>query len=73
MNFLLRLRTYRFNIRINTPADGVISWHGDKIQYGSVRFTMTKLRRMIYGLVNQLWLRLRRDILLLDINDKGEL
>jgi superfamily II DNA helicase RecQ len=73
MNFLLRLRTYGFNIRMNTPADGAISWHGDEIQCGSVRFTMAKLRRMIHGLVEQLWLRLRRDILLLDVTGQGEI
>lgn len=33
---------------------------------------MSQLRRMVHGLVNQLWTRLLRDVLLLDVDDMGK-
>jgi len=38
-------------IRMNTPADGAISWDGDQINYGGIHFRMHQLRSMIHGLV----------------------
>ena len=73
MNFLLRLRTYGRTIRINSSEDGVISWHRDKVQCGSVRFTISALQSMVYGLVDSTWTELRRNLLLLDVNNRGKI
>ena len=73
MNFLLRLRPYGRTIRMNSSEDGVIRWHRDEVQCGSVRFTMSALRSMVHGLVDSTWTELRRNLLLLDVNDRGEI
>jgi superfamily II DNA helicase RecQ len=73
MNFIFKLRTYGMTIRMNTPADGAISWDGDQINCGGIHFRMHQLRSMIHGLVvstrEQLW----RELLFLDVDDDGRI
>lgn len=73
MNFFLRPRTHGLTIRMNTPEDRVISWNGDEVQYGSVRFTIPQLRGIVHGLVESTRNRLYRNLLLLDVDKHGAL
>lgn len=72
MDWLLRLRTYGMKIRFNTNADRVVEWVGDTLLYGHIKFTMAALRLMIYGLVETTRVELRKELLLLDVDEEGE-
>ena len=73
IDWLLRLRTYGMKIRFNTNADGVIEWTGDRLLYGHIQFTMPGLRSMIHGLVETARMELQKDLLVLDIDEEGQL
>ncbi|KAF2835755.1 hypothetical protein M501DRAFT_917198, partial [Patellaria atrata CBS 101060] len=72
MDSLLRLRTYGFKIRFNTNAEGKVDWAGDTLLYGHVKFTVPELRSMIHGLVETARLELMQDLLLLDMDEDGQ-
>ena len=73
MDWLLRLRTYRIKTRFNTNADGVIQWVGDILSYGYIKFSMAGLRLIIYGLVEITRMELRKELLLLDVDEDGQI
>ncbi|KAH7418916.1 hypothetical protein BKA64DRAFT_614191, partial [Cadophora sp. MPI-SDFR-AT-0126] len=53
MQWLYRSRSYGFKIRYTTTAEGKIQWIGDDILYPHMRFSMTKFRSMVHGLVGE--------------------
>ena len=69
MNHFFYLRTYGMSVSMNRPKDGVLSWHGDEVQSGSVRFSMPDLRAMVYRLVTRVRRQLEQKLLLLTIDD----
>ena len=71
MDFFYHTRTLGRSICMNTASEGRVSWHHDEVQYGSTRFTMSKLRGMIHGLVEKTRTRLHRDLLLLNLDQHG--
>ena len=71
MDWLLRLRTYGMKIRFTTNADGVVEWVGDTLLYGHIKFSMAGLRSMIHGLVETTRMELRKELLLLDVDEDG--
>lgn len=73
MDWLLRLRTYGMKIRFSTNADGVVQWVGDTMLFGHIQFSMQQLRSMIHGLVETAQIHLYRELLLLDMNEDGQL
>ena len=72
IDWLLRLRTYGIKTRFNTNADGVIQWVGDILSYSYIKFSMAGLRSMIHGLVETTRMELRKELLLLDVNEDGQ-
>jgi hypothetical protein len=72
IDWLLRLRTYGIKVRFNTNADGVVEWVGDTLLYGHIKFTMAALRSMIHGLVETTRVELRKELLLLDVDEEGQ-
>ncbi|KAF2092967.1 hypothetical protein NA57DRAFT_49383 [Rhizodiscina lignyota] len=65
------LRTYGLKVHYGTAADGVVDWVGDRLLYGHISFSMPDLRAMIHGLVHASWLRFKRRLLLLHVDDEG--
>src|SRR6266536_3642655 len=53
MQWLYRSRSYGFKIRYTTTAEGKIQWIGDDVLYPHMRFSMTKFRSMVHGLVGE--------------------
>ena len=72
MDFFYHTRTIGRSICMNTASEGRVSWHQDEVQYGSTRFTMSKLRGMVHGLVEKTRTRLYRDLLLLNLDQHGQ-
>jgi hypothetical protein len=58
-------------IRFTTNADGVVEWVGDTLLYGHIKFSMAGLRSMIHGLVETTRMELRKELLLLDVDEDG--
>ena len=73
MDWMLRLRAYGKKIRGDTNAAGVIQWVGDIIMYGYVQYSMPELRSMIHALVETTRTELHRDLLLLNVDESGQL
>jgi len=73
MDWLLRLRTYGIGTRFNTNAGGVIQWVGDILSYGHIKFSMAGLRLMIHGLVETTRMELRKELLLLGVDEDGRI
>jgi superfamily II DNA helicase RecQ len=73
VNWMLRLRTYGLTIRFNTAEAGIISWDRDEIHLGHIHFSMARLRCMVHGLVETTRQELWRDLLLLDIDEHGQI
>ena len=69
MNHFFHLRTYGMSVSMNRPKDGVLSWHGDEVQSGGVRFSMPDLRAMVHGLVTRVRRQLEQELLLLTVDD----
>ena len=72
-DWMLRLRAYGKKIRGDTNAAGVVQWVGDTILYGYVQYSMPQLRSMIHSLVETARVELHRELLLLDVDDYGQL
>ncbi|KAL8300987.1 hypothetical protein RB593_003818 [Gaeumannomyces tritici] len=73
MDSILRLRAYGRAIRANTNAEGLVDWHGDTLLFGSVQLSMASLRAMVHGLLHEARVGLRRDVLLVETDEEGEL
>lgn len=72
MDWVLRLRAYGKGANQGTNSAGHVLWVGDEILYGYVRYTMPQLRSMIHGLVQATRMELRRELLLLELDDAGD-
>lgn len=72
MDAILRLKAYGMKIRFNTSAEGVIDWVDDTLLYGHIRFSMPQLRSMIHGVIARARQHLMKTLLLLQVNDEGE-
>ncbi|KAI9881994.1 MAG: hypothetical protein M1823_006286, partial [Watsoniomyces obsoletus] len=73
IDWVLRLRAYGKKIRGDTNAAGVVQWVGDTIMYGYVQYSMPQLRSMVHGLVETTRKELHRELLLLDVDETGQL
>jgi hypothetical protein len=72
MDWMLDTRTYGFHIRYHTPAEGTISWKGDIIFYQNIQFNMQQVRSMVDGLVAETRRILIEDLLMLRLDEHGE-
>lgn len=72
MDWMLDTRTYGLHIRYSTPAEGTVSWDGETILYQEIRFSMEKIRGMVLGLVSEARRQLIGDLLLLELDQHGE-
>jgi superfamily II DNA helicase RecQ len=72
MNRMLRLRTLARTQakRRNTP--GTVSWDGDRLLVDKQSFSLADLRSMVKGLCETVRLQLLKDVLLLDVDETGE-
>jgi superfamily II DNA helicase RecQ len=68
MEWVLRLRAYGKAANKETNSVGHVQWVGDTILYGYVRYSMSQLRSMIHGLVESTRIELRRELLLLEMD-----
>ncbi|KAF1925611.1 uncharacterized protein M421DRAFT_37392, partial [Didymella exigua CBS 183.55] len=73
MDWVLRLRAYGKKIRGEVTAEGTVQWVGDTILHGYTQYSMPALRSMIHGLVETTRRELERDLLLLDVDELGQL
>lgn len=73
VDWLQRLKAYGMKIRFTTNAEGVTEWVDDTLLYGNIQFSMPQLRLIIHGLVETTRIELRQDLLLLDIDNKGNI
>ncbi|UPX14717.1 uncharacterized protein EKO05_0005192 [Ascochyta rabiei] len=71
MNRMLRLRTLARTQakRRNTP--GIVSWDGDRLLIDKQSFSLADLRSMVKGLCETVRLQLFKDVLLLDLDERG--
>jgi superfamily II DNA helicase RecQ len=72
MDWVLRLRAYGKGANKGTNSAGHVLWVGDEILYGYVRYSMSQLRSMIHGLVEATRMEVRRELLLLEVDDAGD-
>jgi hypothetical protein len=72
MNSILRLRSYRMAIAVNTNAKKMINWHENELLYGYVQFSMGLLRTMVHGIMYAARMQLLRKMLLLDVDDESQ-
>jgi hypothetical protein len=74
MDWVLRLRAYGKGTNQGTNSAGHVLWVGEEILYGYVRYrySMPQLRSMIHGLVQATRMELRRELLLLEVDDAGD-
>ncbi|PVH94165.1 hypothetical protein DM02DRAFT_481585, partial [Periconia macrospinosa] len=72
MNRMLRLRTLARTQakRRNTP--GTVSWDGDRLLVDKQSFSLADLRSMVKGLCETVRIQLLKDVLLLDVDETGE-
>jgi len=73
MDFVLRLRTYGIQIRYDTTEDGLVDWQGERVLFGHIDFTMSALRGMAFGMIQECRVLLFRSLLMVEANDDGEL
>ena len=73
MDWILDTRTYGLYIRYHIAAEGTISWKGDTVLYQQIQFNMQQLRSMIHGLVAETRGILIQDLLLLQMDDHGDI
>ena len=71
INWLLRLYIYRIKIRFTTNTDSVVEWVGDTLLYGHIKFSIASLRSIIYRLIETTQIKLRKELLLLNVNEDG--
>jgi superfamily II DNA/RNA helicase len=72
MDWVLRLRAYGKGANQGTNSAGHVLWVEEEILYGYVRYSMPQLRSMIHGLVQATRMKLRRELLLLEVDDAGD-
>lgn len=58
---------------MDTNADGVGYWIGDTLVLGYSQFSMSQLRSMIHGLVQTTRIELLKGLLLLSVDDEGQI
>ena len=73
MDSILHLRTYGLTIRYDTTEAGQVDWHGERVLFGDIEFTMSALRGMAFGMIEECRRLLFRGLLLLDVDRHGEL
>lgn len=73
MDYILRLRTYGIQIRYDTTEDGLVDWQGERVLYGHIDFTMSALRGMAFGMIQECRVLLFRNLLMVEVNNDGEL
>ncbi len=73
MDFILRLRTYGIQIRYDTTEEGLVDWQGERVLFGHIDFTMSALRGMAVGMIQECRVLLFRGLLMVEVNDDGEL
>ncbi len=72
MDWMFDTRTYGLKIRYTSSAEGVIEWIGDRICYSTIELSMGGLRQMVHGLVQTTRTRLIEELLLLPVDECGE-
>lgn len=72
MQWLYRSRSYGFKIRYTTAAAGKVQWIGDDFLYSGMRFSIHKFRGMVHGLVAEAREILFRKLLMVEMNEDGE-
>jgi superfamily II DNA helicase RecQ len=72
MNRMLHMRTYAYATAKETMTGGRVSWDRDRLLIDKQSFTLADLQSMAKGLYETVRLQLLRDILLLDVDERGE-
>ncbi|KAI4221646.1 MAG: hypothetical protein L6R40_008618 [Gallowayella cf. fulva] len=72
MNRMLHMRTYAYAKAKETMSAGRVSWDRDRILIDKQSFTLADLQSMVKGLYETVRLQLLRDILLLDVDETGD-
>lgn len=67
IGYVLRLRTYGKGIAQGTYTAGKMQWRDETLHHGYVQFSMTGLRSMVHGLVEEARITLWQDLLLLSL------
>lgn len=72
MNRMLHMRTYAYAKAKETMSAGRVSWDRDRLLIDKQSFTLADLQSMAKGLYETVRLQLLRDILLLDVDETGD-
>jgi superfamily II DNA helicase RecQ len=73
MDWMISKRTYGMKIRFITTADGTVIWVGETIIYKKVEFSMIQLKLMIQNVVANVRMELMRDVLMIPLDDVGDI
>lgn len=73
MHWIFHSRTYGFKIRYTTTAKGVIQWIGDDVLYPGIRFNMSKVRRMVHGVIHEARELLFNELMMVGVNASGDI
>ncbi|KFZ24703.1 hypothetical protein V502_00818, partial [Pseudogymnoascus sp. VKM F-4520 (FW-2644)] len=73
MDWIISKRTYGMKTRLNTTADGEISWIGDKIFGYRLEFDMGQLQTTIQGVVSDARMILMRDLMMIPLDAFGDI
>lgn len=72
MNRMLHMRTYAYARAKGRTTAGRVAWDRDRLLIDQQSFTLADLQSMAKGLCETVRLQLLRDVLLLDIDEKGD-
>jgi hypothetical protein len=68
MHWIYHTRTYGFKIRYSTTAKANIQWIGDDVLYPGIRFHVSKVRRLVQGLVHEARELLFNELMMVGMN-----
>lgn len=71
MNRMLRLRTLARTEAKKHNTPGIVAWDRDRLLVDKQSFTLADLRSMVRGLCETVRLQLLKDVLLLDLDERG--
>src|SRR5271168_4143325 len=67
MQWIFKSRLHRFKIRYTTIAEGCIQWIEDDVLYQQLWFSMTQVRSMVHGLVDEARKELFTKLMMVDV------
>ncbi len=73
MNWILYLHMYKMKIRYNINMNNMIEWRRNKLLFDYISFIMLALQFMMHKLIKMMWMKLLKNVLLLNVNKNDKI